>query len=182
VLNKTRLADLAPSLERQRRTLEARALIDAGRDELALDMLAKMQGRDVDLLRVDAHWKAKRYSSAGELLEKLYAPPADGSPMSQPARMSIIKAAVGYVLSGDSLGLTRIRSKFGDQMARSPQWPMFDFVTGQMQPSDAGEFKQVAKEVAGLDSINAFLAAYQEFYGKDGALTPLATTGQDSAA
>jgi len=182
VLNKTRLADLAPSLERQRRTLEARALIDAGRDELALDMLSKMQGRDVDLLRVDAHWKAKRYSSAGELLEKLYAPPADGSPMSQPARMSIIKAAVGYVLSGDSLGLTRIRAKFGDQMARSPQWPMFDFVTGQMQPSDAGEFKQVAKEVAGIDSINAFLAAYQEFYGKDGALTPLATTGQDSAA
>ena len=52
----------------------------------------------------------------------------------------------------------------------------------QMQPSDAGEFKQVAKEVAGLDSINAFLAAYQAFYGKDGALTPLATTGQDSAA
>jgi len=182
VLNKTRLAVLAPSLERQRRTLEARALIDAGRDELALDMLSKMQGRDVDLLRVDAHWKAKRYSAAGELLELLYAPPADGTPMPQPARMSIIKAAVGYVLAGDTLGLSRIRAKFGDQMARSPEWPMFDFVTGRMQPSDAGEFKRVAKQVAGIDSINAFLAAYQDFYGKDGALTPLTANQADSAA
>jgi hypothetical protein len=145
-------------------------------------MLSKMQGRDVDLLRVDAHWKAKRYSAAGELLERLYAPPADGTPMPQPARMSIIKAAVGYVLAGDTLGLSRVRAKFGDQMARSPEWPMFDFVTGHLEPSDAGEFKRVAKQVAGIDSINAFLAAYQDFYGKDGALTPLTANQPDSAA
>ena len=40
VLNRTRLADLSPTLERQRRILEAKALIDAGREELAVDLLS----------------------------------------------------------------------------------------------------------------------------------------------
>lgn len=172
VLNKTRLADLAPPLERQRRVLEARAMIDAGRDDLALDMLSRMKGRDIDLLRVDAHWKAKRYSKAAELLEALYGTPASGEPMAQPGRMAVVKAAVGYVLANDALGLSRIRTKFGDQMANSPQWAMFDFVTSQISAPSPAEFKQVAKAVSGMDSLNAFLASYHEIYGTGGALVP----------
>ncbi|MBN9615165.1 MAG: hypothetical protein J0G35_06285, partial [Acidobacteriales bacterium] len=55
VLNRTRLADLPPQLERQRRVLEARALIDAGRQELALDLISKLNGKDADILRVDGY-------------------------------------------------------------------------------------------------------------------------------
>jgi len=172
VLSKTRLEGLAPTLERQRRILEARAMIDAGRNDLALDMLSRMKGRDIDLLRVDAQWNAKRYSKAGELMEALYGVPANGEPMNGTARMGIIKAAVGYVLSNDTLGLSRIRTKFGDQMANSPQWAMFDFVTSQISAPSPAEFKQVARAVAGMDSLNAFLSSYQENYGKGGALAP----------
>jgi len=172
VLNKTRLADLAPPLERQRRVLEARAMIDAGRDDLALDMLSRMNGRDIDLLRVDAHWKAKRYAKAAELMEALYAPATDGSALSQNGRLAVVKAAVGYVLSNDALGLSRIRAKFGDQMANSPQWAMFDFVTSQISAPSPAEFKQVAAAVSGMDSLNAFLASYHEIYGGKGALVP----------
>src|SRR5690606_37009587 len=42
VLNDTRLPDLPESLVRQRRILEARAMIDGGRDQLALDLLNGM--------------------------------------------------------------------------------------------------------------------------------------------
>src|SRR5690606_259222 len=52
-LNRTRLANLSPSLQRQRRVLEARALLDAGREELAIDLLTRVEGRDADQLRVD---------------------------------------------------------------------------------------------------------------------------------
>jgi len=175
VLAKTRLPDLAPTLQRQRRVLEARALIDAGRDELALDLVSKLTGRDVDLLRVDAHWKGRRYGVAAELLEVLYSSKPEDVAESQPARMSIIKAAVGFVLAGDQLGLSRLRSKFGDQMAKSAEWPMFDYVTSSIQPTSA-EFKKVAQEVAGLDSLNAFLSSYRDIYGEAGAMTPLNAT------
>ena len=72
VLNGTRLADLSPTLERKRRILEAKALIDAGRQELAVDLLSSLTGRDVDLLRIDGLWNGEHYGAAAELIETTY--------------------------------------------------------------------------------------------------------------
>jgi hypothetical protein len=171
VLNRTRLADLSAGLERQRRILEARALIDAGRQDLAIDLLSRVTGRDADLLRVEGFWKSKNYDVAAELLEVMYSPGNTEEPMTQPVRMSIIKAAVGFVLSNDKLGLSRLRSKFGDAMSRTAEWPMFDFVTGEVSATSI-EFRRVAREVSGLDGLNAFLDSYRSLYAASGSVTP----------
>ena len=170
-LNRTRLADLSPFLERQRRILEARALIDAGRQDLAIDLLSRVKGRDADLLRVDGFWKSKNYGVAAELLEVVYAPGEVVAPLTQADRMNIIKAGVGFVMIGDGLGLSRLRSKFGELMAQTAEWPMFDFVTSDIVPSGV-EFAKVAREISGLDSLNAFLASYHEAYAEGDAVTP----------
>ncbi len=162
-LNRSRLADLPPSLERQRRVLEARALIDADRQDLALDLLRSLSGRDADLLRIDGMWKSKQYQAAAELLEVIYSPQDATDTMNQPARMNIIKAAVGFVMAGDGLGLSRLRSKFGARMANSAEWPLFDFVTGDVTMQST-EFRKLAHEVSGLDSLDAFLSAYRNLY------------------
>lgn len=179
VLNATRLPDLPESLARQRRILEARAMIDGGRDQLALDLLRDLDGRDADLLRIDAHWKAKRYDRASEMLEVLYADQPAGVALSQPVRMGLIKAGVGFVLAGDQFGLSRLRSKFGDAMVTTPEWPMFDLVTGQIEVTSL-EFKAVASQVSGVDGINSFLASYRDTYAGEGALAPL-TASEPSA-
>jgi hypothetical protein len=85
--------------------------------------------------------------------------------------MNIIKAGAGFVMANDRLGLSRLRSKFGDQMARSAEWAMFDFVTGDTTPTSV-EFREVAREVSGLDSLNAFLSSYRETYAAGGTMTP----------
>ncbi len=174
VLNATRLPDIPDALARQRRVLEARALLDGGRDQLALDMVRDMTGSDVVQLRIDAQWKAKRYSQAGEIIEALYADPV-GAPLTPNARMSLIKAAVGYVLAEDRFGLARLRSKFGEAMVTTPEWPMFDLVTGNISVTSV-EFKTVASQIAGLEGINSFLESYRETYSGKGALAPLAAT------
>lgn len=174
VINATRLPDIPESLARQRRVLEARAMIDGGRDQLALDMLREMDGSDVRQLRIDAQWKAKRYSQAGEMIEALHANET-GKPLTQAARMSLIRAAVGYVLADDRFGLARLRSKFGEAMVTTPEWPMFDLVTGDISVTSA-EFKTVASQVSGLEGIDAFLAAYRETYSGQDALAPLAAS------
>lgn len=175
VLNGTQLPGLPESLQRQRRILEARAMVDGGRDQLALDLISNMDGKDVELLRIDAHWKARRFSQAGEMIEAMYGNEPQGRPLNLVARMSLIKAAVGYVLSSDHFGLARLRAKFGEQMVASPEWPMFDFVTGPIQTTSL-EFKRVAAEVAAIDSLTAFLNSYRETYAGEGALTPLSAT------
>jgi hypothetical protein len=169
-LNESRLADMPPSLERRRRIVEARALIDAGRQALALDLISKLDGRDVDLLRIDAYWSLKNYGQAAELLEVMYAPAGDQQ-MTEGQRMNILKAAVGFVFADDRIGLSRLRSKFGEQMANSAEWPMFEFVTGEIVPQTVA-FRKVAREVSGMDSLEAFLKAYRDTYAADDSLTP----------
>ena len=71
-LNQTRMTNLPPILDRERRILEARALIDADRADLALDLISQISGRDADLLRVDGYWKSKNYVAASNLIETTY--------------------------------------------------------------------------------------------------------------
>ncbi len=180
VLNETRLPDIPESLARQRRILEARAMIDGGRDQLALDLLTNMDGKDVLLMRIDAHWKAKRYAQAAEMIEGHYARETGNQALDRAARMNLVKSAVGYVLAGDDFGLSRLRAKFGEQMVNSPEWPMFDFVTGPIQTTSL-EFKKVAAEVAAQDSLTAFLSSYRDTYAGEGALAPVNASHPDPA-
>lgn len=179
-LNRTRLAEISPLLERQRRVLEARALIDAGRQELALDLLSRVTGRDADLLRVDGYWKSKNYGVAAELIEAIYAPGETTEPLSHQDRMNVIKAGVGFVMAGDALGLSRLRSKFADQLAKSAEWPMFDFVTSEVAPSGV-DFAKVAHEISGLDSLNSFLSTYRDMYAAGDAMAPAQAARPDEA-
>lgn len=178
-LNRTRVANLAPTLERQRRILEARALIDADREDLALDLLARVEGRDADMLRVDGYWKAKNYVAASDLIETVYSRDATEE-LTSAARMNIIKAAVGLVLANDTLGMSRLRSKFSERMAVTPEWPLFDYITSPNADPVGVEFKAAAKMVASMDSITAFLGAYRDIYHTDAGLTPAAASSKSS--
>ncbi|MEO6014398.1 MAG: hypothetical protein ABIQ30_12555 [Devosia sp.] len=173
-LNRTRLANLPPSLERQRRILEARALIDSDREDLALDLLSRVEGRDADLLRVDGFWKIKNYVAASGLIENAYSETPD-EPLTSAGRMNLVKAAVGLALANDNFGLSRLRSKFSERMAQSSEWPVFNYLTGNTVSPVGVEFKQAAKMVAETDSVTAFLSAYRQIYPSKDALTPTAS-------
>jgi len=172
ILHATQLSGIPKSLARQRRIIEARALIDVGREDLSLDILSRQSGKDVDLIRVDAHWKGKRYGEAAQIIEQLYYNEQKSGNLSIKSRADIIKAGVGYVLSDDWIGLTRLRLKYGEVMSKTAEWGMFDFVTARVNATSL-EFKKVAQEIANSNSLKAFLNAYSESYGPDGALTPL---------
>jgi hypothetical protein len=57
-------------------------------------------------------------------------------------------------------------------MSKSAEWPVFNFVTGQVDVTSS-QFKQIVRQVSGLDEINAFLAAYKQIYSGNGSMTPL---------
>ena len=168
----TRLAGLPPGLQRQRRVLEASALIQANRQDLALDLLSSLSGRDIELLRIDALWKARRYTQASELIEALYSPDLADGELSPMGRSNVVKAAVGYVLANDQIGLSRLRSRFSGAMATTPEWPMFAFVSEEVNPNGSS-FREIARQVADTQAINGFLNAYREIYAGQDAVTPL---------
>jgi hypothetical protein len=174
-LNQTRMSNLSPTLDRERRILEARALIDADREDLALDLLARVDGRDADLLRVDGYWKSKNYAAASDMIETIYSSDPT-EPLNHNARMNLVKAAVGLVLVNDTLGLSRLRSKFSSRLAQSPEWPMFDYITSPAASVAGQEFKAAAKAVADMDSVTGFLTAYRQLYPVDQQIAPAEAT------
>ena len=163
VLSRTRIAGLPQGLDRQRRVLEAQALIASHRGGLALDMLSALSGRDVDLLRVEALWQDGNHRGAAELIEALYSPDLATGTLSPMARTNIVKAAVGYVLANDGIGLARLRTKYSGAMANAPEWPMFAYVTETVSSTSEG-FIAIARDIAAIDPLNGFLNAYREIY------------------
>ncbi len=171
-LYRSRIANLPPALERQRRVLEARALVDARRHDLALDILQSVEGRDADMLRIDAYWNGQRYQQAAELIERVYLDDLRRGALSPVARGNLIKAAVGYVMAGDMIGLSRLNGRYADALSTTPEWPLFAYVSESVEITER-EFREIARQIASTDSLNAFLNAYRDLYTAENAITPM---------
>jgi hypothetical protein len=174
VLSDNQLTGVSPSLDRRRRLLEARALVDSARTDLALDLLNGMDGRDADLLRADALWGKKDYPAVGKLIEGMFASDvanASGD-LSPVARTELVKAAAAYGLAGDKVGLARLRARYADAMAKAPEWPVFDYVTSTIDATSSPEFAQVVRSIAATDSLDAFLKSYKATYASAAAVAP----------
>jgi tetratricopeptide (TPR) repeat protein len=156
-LRTSRSADLPNELRNQRLLIEARAQSDVGRPELALEVIANLQGREVDRLRADVLWKARRWRDAGEQIEKLYGERwRDFAPLTEAERADVMRAAIGYALAEDGIGMDRFRTKYTAKMAEGPDRRAFEVVTAPFN-SNASEFADIARVIAASDTLDAFL-------------------------
>jgi tetratricopeptide (TPR) repeat protein len=156
-LRSTRTAELADELRDQRLLLEARALSDGGRHDLALEVIAKVKGHEAIRLRADILWAAKRWRQAAEQIELLYGDRwKQFAPLTESERFDILRAAVGYSLAEESIGLARFRAKYAAKMAKGPDADAFAVVTAPIGPS-SNRFQDVAKRLAGINTLDAFL-------------------------
>ncbi len=71
-LRSTRSAELSEELRNQRLLLEARALSDMGRHDLALEVIGNIDGREAIRLRSDIYWAAHRWRESAEQIELMY--------------------------------------------------------------------------------------------------------------
>ena len=156
-LRATRTADLSNEARSQRLLLEGRAISDLGRHDLALEVIAQVEGREAIRLRADIHWAARRWQKAAEQIELLYAHRADSfEPLTDLERSDILRAGIGYTLADDKIGLARLREKFAAKMANSPDARAFVVVTGGIG-ANSPEFRAVASAVAAVDTLDGFL-------------------------
>jgi predicted negative regulator of RcsB-dependent stress response len=170
-LQSTRTSELANELRDQRLLLEARALSDLGRPEVALQLIANIDSRESTRLRSDILWAAKRWREASEQIEKLYGQRwRDFRPLNDGERIDILRAAVGYSLANEPIGLMRLREKYGAKMADGPDARAF---TVAVAPDGASnpDFMEVARRVASVDTLGNFLREMRARY-PDAALMP----------
>src|SRR6202035_4240445 len=109
-LNATRTAELPNELRNQRLLLEARALADVGQHDVALEVIANIEGSEAIRLRSDILWAARRWAKSAEQIELYYGTRwKEWQPLNEIERADILRATTGYALGEDSLGLARFR-------------------------------------------------------------------------
>ncbi|MEM8811773.1 MAG: tetratricopeptide repeat protein [Pseudomonadota bacterium] len=205
-LRRTRQAKLPESMERQRRLVEARALVESGRHQAALDMLETLRGPEVERMKADASWAGKRWEETGEHYESLVgARWSLRAPLSEVDRLDVLRSAIGYSLAGNQLALDRLRGKFADKMSETEHAAAFEVVTRPIEASGA-EFSAIASQIASIDTLELFLDDYRKRFasstpagaapeaspadtaapdaqsGGDGTAEPAASGGADPAA
>jgi hypothetical protein len=172
-LNSTRTAELPSELRNQRLLLEGRALSDVGRHDVALDVIANIEGREAIRLRSDILWAAKRWRESAEQIELLYGDRwRDWRPLNDAERSDILRAAMGYALGDDKLGIGRFGGRYAAKMAEGPDRHAFEVLT-LPENANSAEFREVARTVAAADTLEAFLRDMRARYPETGSFTPV---------
>jgi len=181
ILRATRTADVSNELRNQRLLLEARALSDLGRHDLALEVAANLEGREAIRLRSDILWAGRRWRESGEQIEILYGDRfTQWQPLSDVERTDILRAAIGYALGEDALGLARFREKYAAKMAATPDARAFEIVSAPLGASGA-EFRDIAHAAASVDTLEGFLREMQIHY-PDAGTAPAPAAALDGKA
>jgi hypothetical protein len=163
-LHATRLPELPAPLRRARTLLEARALSDLSRTELAIEVLQGETGPEIDRLRADIYWNGRRWREAGEAHEQLVGTRWQGrDALSDQDRADIVRAAVAYSLGDEKLALDRLRGKFAAKMADSADARTFAFLT-RPNIANTRSFREIARSVTSADTLADFLTEYRKRY------------------
>lgn len=156
-LRTTRIADLAGEIRQQRLLLEARAQTDIGRHDLALDIISNVGGREAIRLRSDIYWASRRWRESAEQIELLYGDRwRDFQPLSPTEKSDVIRAAIGYALAEDAIGLARFREKYNPKMDGESDRAAFDLASKPAKANSA-DFARIAKMAASIDTLDGFL-------------------------
>jgi tetratricopeptide (TPR) repeat protein len=156
-LRSTRIADLSGELRSQRLLLEARAQSDVGRHDLALDIIANLNGREAIRLRSDIYWAARQWRESSEQIELYYGERwRDFKPLNAAEKSDILRAVVGYALAEDAIGLARFREKYAALMSAETDRLAFE-TASKPGAANSAEFAAIAKMAASVDTLEGFL-------------------------
>lgn len=161
VLQRSRASQVPLSIERGRRVIEARALSELGRHELALEILRQLEGNDVAAVRADVLWNAERWLEAGEVIERSLTDRwMDRIPLDEDEMQQVLRSAIAFSFSGDTYALERLRARYEAKMSMGIYASAFDVVTAPIE-TQGSAFRDIARSIAGLNTLNRFLDDYR---------------------
>ena len=163
-LRKTRQAQLPRQIADERLLLEAKALSALDRHDHALELLADNKAMPARALAADVHWDAGHYAAAGGALEDLLGLRwTRDDALTPEEQFDVLRAAIAYVLAGDSDSVERIRQKYAEKMAQGPQAASFSIVASATDGRGMA-FRDLAREIAQVDTLDRFMAGYRSRY------------------
>ncbi|MCW5750087.1 MAG: hypothetical protein KIT81_02990 [Alphaproteobacteria bacterium] len=146
----------------ERRLLEARALIALDRPAEALAAIAQETGEQALGLRAQIHWRGQNWPGAAEALGALLRRGGGpGEKLDAAARQRALQLAVALAYAGDGAGIDRLRAEFSARFEGSAEAPAFRVLTNRVNRNET-EFRELARSIAGLGQLDAFMSEYRD--------------------
>jgi hypothetical protein len=169
--SRTTLLPTAMNLER--RALEARALMELGRYDHALEVLGKDASPAARDVRADILWKQQQWGAAAALYEQRLGDrwKETAVPLSEVEETRLIRAGAGYSLARDAGALNRLSKNYARfaEGARSPG-AIRVALAGLDGADGSGRPQDFAALSAGADAYAGWIAQTKaEFRAKSGA-------------
>lgn len=160
----SRQALLPTDLALQRRLMEARALAELGLEDHALELLEEQEGKEAQLLRADVLWSSQQWEKSGVQVENMLGRIwASDEPLVETDRSLVMRAAIAFSLADNPVALERLRKKYGEKMRASEDSTSFSTVTEPIERQGV-EFRALAREIAGVDTLDRFINSFRERY------------------
>jgi hypothetical protein len=127
-------------------------------------------------LRSDIYWASRQWRQSSEQIELYYGDRwRDFKPLNPVEKGDVIRAVVGYALAEDSIGLARFREKYAPLMSGDGDRAAFE-TASKPAASNSGEFAEIAKIAASVDTLDGFLremkARFPDAAARAAALAP----------
>jgi tetratricopeptide (TPR) repeat protein len=123
-LSNSRTTLLPNALNAERRVIEARALLQLGRYDHAMEILGKDVSPEASELRAEVSWKQRNWGPAGQQLEaRLGDRWKTDAPLTADEETKLLRAGAAYSLAGDDASLARLRTRYAKltESARAPE-------------------------------------------------------------
>ena len=169
-IRRSRVAGLPRELVNERYLLEARALSEMGRADTALELIAGDTSSEAVRLRADIAWENRDWPATGRRLERILANRfQDPAPLTPSEQNDLMRAAIAYSLSEDRDSSARLGQRYGAAMAQTDQAAAFELLTNNTLPAGNVRFNDLAGQIAGIDTLDAFMEPFRRRFDGGGA-------------
>lgn len=152
----SRQPNMPADLLAQRRILEAKAYLDLGRTEQAVEILERDRSVEGQRIRAEAAWKDRDWPRAAAELKQALAMRTRGAPFTPEDRNIILRTAIAMTFAENAPGLAALRRDYGAAMTGTPDADAFEVVSAGVDANGA-QMREIARAVARTDLLERFL-------------------------
>ena len=180
-LGSSRQSNMPASLLAERRILEARALLDLGRLDHAVELVERDRSADAQRVRAEAAWRARDWERAGAELRTLLSMRDASKPLDASDRQAVLRAGVALTLAGDDAGVRALYRDFAGDMAGTPEADSFEVVAAGIH-AEGSAIRDLARAVARTDLLERFMTDIRSRMTAEAAAAEAAQAGAQGGA